>query len=215
MRLITKITLLLVTTVASVHAAPDWVNKSNANAQELLETLGQFAPEMASSYGLTQYDTLVADLQPNVSERSQAALNKIKAKLESKLAVETDSRVKQDLQIMIAATTERIEGKVLHEKYFLPYISAGKAIFGGEFGLLNDQVAAARHAAAVTRLQRYTGLLAGTTAFTELAKARFEEKLNNPSLEGPFRTEVEQDIADTLRFSSGIRKLFIKHQFFL
>jgi len=39
MRLITKITLLLVTTVASVHAAPDWVNKSNANAQELLETL--------------------------------------------------------------------------------------------------------------------------------------------------------------------------------
>ena len=211
MRLITKITLLLVTTVASVHAAPDWVNKSNANAQELLETLGQFAPEMASSYGLTQYDTLVADLQPNVSERSQAALNKIKAKLESKLAVETDSRVKQDLQIMIAATEERIEGKVLHEKYFLPYISAGKAIFGGEFGLLNDQVAAARHAAAVTRLQRYTGLLAGTTAFTELAKARFEEKLNNPSLEGPFRTEVEQDIADTLRFSSGIRKLFIKH----
>ncbi|MEI6589496.1 MAG: DUF885 domain-containing protein [Verrucomicrobiota bacterium] len=210
MRLITTLTLLSVTLLTSAHATPEWVNKSNANALGLLQALGTFSPEMASSYGLSQYDTLVSDLNPNVSERSRAALTKIKTELEAKLAIETDARVKQDLQIMIDATTLRIEGSLLHEKHFLPYESAGKAIFSGEFGLLNDQVAVSRHAAAVTRLQRYTGQLPGTTALTELAKARFEEKLSDPSLQGPFLAEVQQDIPDTLRFASGIRKLFIK-----
>ena len=78
MRLITTLTLLSVTLLASAHATPEWVNKSNANALGLLQALGTFSPEMASSYGLSQYDTLVSDLNPNVSERSRAALTKIK-----------------------------------------------------------------------------------------------------------------------------------------
>jgi hypothetical protein len=210
MRRITSITLLSLIILSSVNATPEWVSKSNANAEELLQTLGQFSPETASSYGLPQYDTLVADLNPGISERRREALVQIKTKLEAKLASEEDSRVKQDLQIMINATTLRIEGSILEEKYFLPYESAGKAIFGGLFELLNDQVAKQRHVAAVIRLKRYTGLMPGSTPFTELAKARFEEKLTNSSLEGPFKVEVEQDIPDTLRFASGIRKLFIK-----
>lgn len=84
-------------------------------------------------------------------------------------------------------------------------------IFFGEFGLLQDQVAAARRPAALARLRRYTGLEPGTISAAENAKARFAEEAADPMHLGPFREKVQQSLANTARYTAGIRGLYKKY----
>ena len=58
---------------APTPAAPAWVTKSNADAQALLGSIAQFAPEFASYVGLPGYDDKSADLNPGIEQRSRAA----------------------------------------------------------------------------------------------------------------------------------------------
>ena len=201
--------------VGSVHAeakAPTWIERSNADSKVMLDVLAKFSPEFASQIGLPEYDAKVADLKPDVDARSRAALVEAKAKLEKMLADEKDTNVKQDLQILIKAADQQIEGNDLNHKYLLPYQDVGQLIFGGEFALLKDDVAAKRRPAALKRLKCYVGKAPGCTPITELAKAQTQARLGEKDLIGPYKGEVEQKLANTQRYAQGIRQLYAKYK---
>ncbi|HEV2621895.1 MAG TPA: DUF885 domain-containing protein [Frateuria sp.] len=199
----------------SLHAqaAPaPWVERSNADAKVLLDTIARFSPEFATQVGLSGYDTQVADLKAGADQRSRAALTEAKTKLSRLLATERDPNVRQDLQIMIQAADEQIDGIDLNDKYLLPYNDIGSLVFSGEFALLKDDVAADRRPAALKRLQCYVGTAPGCTPIIEEAKAQTTAKLGDKALLGPYRGEVEQKLANTPRYVEGIRKLFAKYK---
>ena len=191
-------------------AVPAWVTRSNADAQALLQAIAQFGPEFASFVGLPGYDDKSADLRPGIEQRQRAAIEGARAELQKKLAEETDPNVKQDLAILIKSADRRIETSKLNEKYLLPYRDVGEMIFQGEFLLLQDQVAPERRAKALARLRCYVGMAEGCAPVTKLAESRFEEKLGDEKLIGPFKDEVEQHLANTARYADGIRKLYAK-----
>lgn len=198
----------------AVHAqgAQEWVERSNADSQVLLEAIARFSPEFASQVGLPAYDAKVADLGPNIDTRSRQALVEAKGKLEGMLATERDTNVRQDLQILIKAAGDQIEGIDLNRKYLLPYQDVGNLIFNGEFVLLKDDVPAERRAKAVARLQCYVGKAPGCTPVTEQAKALVNASLKDKSLLGPYKGDVEQKLANSARYTQGIRQLFQKYK---
>lgn len=222
--LIAAIALALVAGVSSVQAAPTapaaattpatpaWVARSNADAQPLLKVLADFHPEFASQFGFPGYDDKAIDLKPGVAQRSRAAMAAVRDGMQKKLAAETDPEVRQDLEIMIKAADRNIESSKIDDQYLLPYTDVGQIVFQGEFTLLQDQVAPARRPAALQRLQCYVGMIAGCTPVTKEAQALFEAKLANAKLVGPYKAEVEQNLANTGRYVEGIRQLYAKYK---
>jgi hypothetical protein len=216
-RLIGAVALLVVASAA--HAASSapavvvekpWVAASNRITGTLLETQAAFDPESASNAGLSQYDGRVIDLGPDINARYRAALEKSRAGLQQRLAVERDPNVRQDLQILIDSVDDDITGNTLSEKHELPWIDVPQLVFGGEQGLLQEQLPPARRAKALERLQRYVGLFPGSTPVTEQAKALFATRRATPGLIGPVKAELEQAIANTPTYIKGVRDLFVQ-----
>lgn len=197
---------------AEPAAAPAWVETSNRNAQVLLAAQAPFQPEFASFFGIPGYDDRVADLGPDNGKRYRDATAKARAELQAKLESERDANVRQDLEIMIKAADENIEGSMLNEKYLLPWTDAPQVVFNGLNGLLSDQTPAERRAKALDRLKRYVGLLPGSTAITTLARQRYEEKLSDTALLQPTRLEVERAVGNVDTYVSGVRDLFAKYR---
>jgi hypothetical protein len=192
--------------------APAWVRKSNADAMVLMDVLAKFSPEFASRFGLPGYDTKVVDLKPNVDQRTVTALTQARDTLQKDLATEKDPNVRQDLEIMIKAANRQIERIKLDDQYLLDYNDVGQIIFQGEFGLLQDDVPAERRAHAVDRLKCYVGMAPGCAPVTKEAEALFTARLDNPKLIGPYKVEVEQNLANNARYVDGVRKPFAKYK---
>jgi hypothetical protein len=203
----------LLGSVLAARAAdtPAWIDKSNAHAQVLLDVLSKFSPEFASSTGIPGFDDKIADLGPGINQRTRAATVAARDELAKRLLGETDPLVRQDLEILIKTANDNIESNEINERLTASFTDVGQLIFFGEFGLLQDQVAAARHPAALARLRRYTGLEPGTTPVTELAKARFAEEAADPKRLGPFKDKIVQSLANTGRYTAGIRGLYKKY----
>lgn len=201
-------TTVAIPAIAAPAASAAWVETSNRNAAIVLEAQATFSPENASDTGLPQYDGLAADLGPNIVERQVAALQQARGKLQLKLELERDERIRQDLEILIKAVDQEIAGARIDDKYSLPWIDVPQMVFGSMQSLLQEQRPAARRAKALERLQRYTGQFKGSTAITEQARARFTEKIGQPGLAGPVRLQVEQSLENVPTYIAGIRKLF-------
>jgi uncharacterized protein (DUF885 family) len=187
---------------------PTWITKSNANAQVLLDALNKFQPEGASQTGFPEYDTQVADFAPQLTERYIAAESKAREELAKRLLSETDPLVRQDLEILIKAADDDIISTKLNDKLRVQYTDVGQLIFFGTHGLLQEQVVPERRQAAFERLKRYAGLAPGSTPITELAKARYLEKAGDPTRVPDFKARIEQSLANTARYTSGIRDLY-------
>jgi uncharacterized protein (DUF885 family) len=202
--------------VGSVHAqtsqAQAWVARSNEDAKVLLDVMARFTPESATQVGLPGYDDKVVDLKPNSNARTRAAYVDARSKLQAMLAKETDTNVRQDLQIMINAANLAIEGIDLNDKYMLPYQDVGQLIFNGEFSLLRDDVDTKRWPAARKRLECYVGQTPGCTPLVKLAEAQTMAQLSNKHLLGPYKNNVDQQIANSDRYAQGIRQLFTKYK---
>lgn len=213
-----RLALALAVSLAAVGSAqaepksPTWIERSNTDAKVLLDVMAKFNPEFASQVGVLGFDDKVADLKPDVDARSRAAFVDAKGKLEKMLAGEKDENVRQDLQIMIKAVDQQIEGIDLNHKYMLPYQDVGQLIFQGEFVLLKDEVAANRRVAAVKRLECYVGKAPGCTPIIDLAKAQTNARIGEKDLIGPYKNEVEQKLSNTPRYAEGIRQLFAKYK---
>ncbi|RYZ72498.1 MAG: DUF885 domain-containing protein [Lysobacteraceae bacterium] len=197
---------------ASTAPAPAWVEASNRNAQILLQAQAAFQPEYASFFGVPGYDDKVADFGPDNPRRYREALAKAKSGLQAQLQAERDTNVRQDLEIMIKAADENIEGSTLNEKYLLPWSDAPQTVFNGLNGLLSDQTSPERRAKALDRLKAYVGLAPGSTALTTLARQRYEEKRADARLLQPTRLEVERAVGNGDTYASGVRELFAKYR---
>jgi hypothetical protein len=189
---------------------PAWVQDSNKAAQPLLETMARFSPEDAGQLGVDGYDDKVVDLQPQVYQRSQDALQKVIDGLKAQLPQAADPSLKQDLQIMIDAAQRQFDSSKLQNDLMLPYFAVAGIAFNGIHGLLDPRIPKARQAAALVRLRLYAGLEPGSSPLTELARARTVEHFSDKGLTGPYKAEVEQDLADAPRLVSGIGDLFKK-----
>ncbi|MDR6674411.1 DUF885 domain-containing protein [Xanthomonas sp. 1678] len=193
-------------------ASPAWVTRSNDFAQILLQAQAPFQPEEVSFFGVPGYDDKVADLGPDNARRYRDAIAQARRALQEKLELERDPNVRQDLAIMLHAADQAIEGSALNERLLLPWNDAPQMVFGGINNLLSEQVPAARRAKALDRLQRYVGLLPGSTSSLLLARQRYEEKRADGALLPPTRREVEQALSNVDTYAKGIRELFANYK---
>ena len=191
---------------------PPQVERSNQNAQLLLEVFSRFAPEGAGRLGVNGLDEQIFDLKPSLAARVTKATEDAVAKLKERLAAETDPFVRQDLEILIAAGERNVEGTKLGEKYDIPYFDLPLTIFQGIRALLDDQVPPERRAKALVRLNRYAGLETGYTPIAKLAEDRIRERLATPGLSAPFKDQLEKDLGNGARYVGGIGQLFDKYQ---
>ncbi len=202
--------LVLLAVPALAAPVPDWVRESDALAQPMLQITAQFFPEGAARLGVEGVDDKVIDLGPGYSERNRAATEAVIKDLEARLPATKDSRVRQDIEILIDAGRRQNELGKLEDALLLPFFTPARTAFGGIFALLDPRIPKERQAAALVRLRRYAGMEPGSTPITELAKARTVEQLGNKKLLGPFKPEVEQALADSKRLVAGIGELFKK-----
>ncbi|HEV2332562.1 MAG TPA: DUF885 domain-containing protein, partial [Gammaproteobacteria bacterium] len=180
-------TALSITTVAAAATpqTPAWVNESNQDAQIVLKTFAEFAPEQAGQLGVDGLDTQATDLPPDISAKLDAAADADVAQLTALKDKATDPHLKQDLQILLDATTGFKRDNDLQHKYLLNFTDVPQLVFSGVRALIDPQVPEDRQQAVVQRMQAYAGMLAGRPPITDQAKALFEADLKRPGLVGP------------------------------
>jgi uncharacterized protein (DUF885 family) len=204
------LTLALLTLPAAA-AEPAWVTKSNANAKLLLSVVAKYSPEGASSLGVDGFDEQITDLSRDQFEPSNKDMRAAIAEMEKRLKVETDPKIKQDLEILINSAADQIRTNALQRKYFMPFTDLNQLIFGVVRQTLDPRIPKERQKTLVVRLQKYAGLTKGYRPVTELANERLQERLKaNKKLMGPFKGEVEQAINDGPTLIKGMKDLLSK-----
>ena len=192
----------------SVQAAePDWVEKSNKYSQVVLAALAELSPESAGSMGVDGLDEQITDLGPGVYEHAQKVIADVIAQLEKDLAAEKDTKVRQDLGILIKSAKDTLHSQQLQHDNLLPYYNLNQVVFSGIRALIDPQIPRERYPAAIVRLQKYAGMVDGYEPITRLAEARSKERFDAEGLVGPYRGEVEQDLERAETFIGGIKEL--------
>lgn len=195
----------------AVAAEPAWVTKSNTNAKVLLNVLAKYSPETASNLGVDGYDEQIMDLSRDQFDASNRDLGAAIAELQKRLRSETDSKIRQDLQILIDKAQDQLKTAALQRKYFMPYQDLTRMVYGVVRATLDPRIPPARQRTLLARLDKYAGLAKGYRPITELAQERLQERLKaNPKLLGPYKGEVEQSINDAPTLLKGMRELLAK-----
>jgi hypothetical protein len=209
MRKLTRVGVLIAIWVAAPAVAEEtsWIEKSNAHARVVLDVLAKFSPEGAGSLGVDGLDEQIMDLGPGIQERGIAESEKVLAELERRLETETNRKVRQDIGILSKAVADNIKTTKLNYDRMLPYYNISQTVFFGIRGLIDPQIPRDRYPAAVTRIEKYAGLIEGHTPLTELARDRTRERFEVEGLVGPYRGEVEQDLERAETFVTGINEL--------
>lgn len=192
---------------ASAATSRGWIERSNQNAQILLDVQARFQPEQAARIGVSGIDDRVADFAPGHQERQRQATAEALAQLQAREQAEQDPMVKQDLAILEDAAKRQIQGSELQQRLTVPYYPLPRMIFGSIHALLDPQTAASRHPAALARVRKYAGLEPGTTPVVQLAEAETREGLQKGLL-APSRLEVQNDLETSKFLIAGIEKLF-------
>lgn len=208
----TVIALLAYSVLLAQEAQKPWVEKSNQNAQVLLNIMARYSPESASFLGVAGYDDKVSKPSAEEPAAERRDIAEALKTLQTRAASEQDPLVKQDLQILIGAAQRDLHASEVREQNLLPYINAGETVFSGLQALLSDQTPVERRGASVTRLKRYAGAEEGYTPITTLAETLFREKEKVPGLLGPAKAEVEQDLTTMDSYSTGIGLLLEKYK---
>ncbi len=198
---------LVAGTPAALADDADWVEQSNEHSQVVLEVFSKFSPEGAGSIGVDGLDEQVTDLGPGIYERSMEATREVLAELQERQANETNPKVRQDLGILIKALEDNIFSSELDRANMLPYFTISQTVFYGVRGLIDAQIPRERYPAAVTRIEKYAGLVDGYDPIVEQAKARTAERFDIDGLSGPFVDQVEQDLERSETFITGIEGL--------
>jgi uncharacterized protein (DUF885 family) len=196
---------------SALAAEPAWVARSNTNALLLLQLMAKYNPESASRLGVDGFDEQITDLSRDQFEFANADSRAAIAELQKRLADETDSKVKQDLEILIEAAQDRLRSRALNRKYFMPFVDVDSMIYGVTRATLDPRIPKSRQQALLVRLDKYAGLTNGFRPITDLAKERTLERIKaDPTLLGPFKGEVDQALNDGPTLLSGIKDLLAK-----
>jgi len=188
-----------------------WVTKSNQNAKLLLEVLAKYGPEGATQLGIDGYDEKILDLSSDQYEPSRKDTLAVIAELEKRLAAESDPRIKQDLEILIGSAKDNLVSNELNRDVYFPYTNVTGLIFGVSRGTLDPRVPKDKQKTLMVRLEKYAGLAKGHRPLTELAKERTLERIAaKPSLLGPYKAQVEQDLKNGPTLLKGLKELLEK-----
>ncbi len=209
MRRVITFSLIAILSVAmSVPVqAMTWVEKSDEHAQVVLDVLAKLSPEGAGQLGVDGLDEEISDLGPGINERSKKMSQDVLVELQRRLADESDSKVRQDLGILIKVIEDSIRTSDLNYEQMLPYYNISQTVFFGVRSIIDPQNSRDRYPAAIARLEKYAGISDGHTPYTELAKARTVERFDVEGLVGPYRGEVEQDLERAETMITGIEEL--------
>ncbi len=204
------LSLLLAVSMAQAAPVPAWVARSNLLAEPVLQDQGRFLPEAASANGKDEFDTAVIDLAPRIYERRLAALGALRDVLVAQRASESDPRVRQDLDILIASRELAISRQQVEHQYLLGPLNASGIVNWGLSTLLDSRNKPERQARALVRLKRYAGLEAGYTPVATLARERTQEDLARSGLIGPYVEELKQRLDNTDHYLKGLEGLLAK-----
>lgn len=197
---------------APARPVPEWIARSNAEAQVLLDTYARFFPEFAGTVGLAGVDNRVIDLGLARSDRIRAAFTSAARELDERRVVLTDPRVIQDLEILRQDALLQASLEEANHRYLLPGFDVSEQVYEGVRALLDEQVEQERHAAAAVRLRRYAGLEEGYTSIATLAEARIREQLGTIGLLYPVRDELEQQLANSALYLDGVKELLDQYK---
>lgn len=200
-------TFLVLGVTAAAAEERSWVDRSNENAQIVLEVLAEFNPEGAASLGVDGLDEAIIDYRPGLYDRNRTASEAVLAELRRRLAAEKEPRVRQDLEILIQAVEDGLRSAQLTRDNLLPYYNVSQTVFSGVRGLVDPQVPRERYPAAVVRMQKYAGLVGAEKPLTDLAMDRTRERFGVDGLVGPYRGEVIQDLERSESMITGIQEL--------
>jgi len=209
MRNLTNIGLIAIISIGMMSPvqASTWVEKSNEHAQVVLDLLAKLSPEGAGSLGVDGLDEEISDMGPGIQERSRKMSIDVVSELKRRLADETESKVRQDLKILIKVIEDNILSSDLNFEQMLPYYNINQTVYFGVRGILDPQNSRDRYPAAIARIDKYAGIADGHKPFTELAKDRTVERFDVEGLIGPYRGQVEQDLERAETMITGIEEL--------
>jgi len=197
--------------VPALAVEPEWVSRSNTNALLLLMVHAKYSPEGASQIGVDGFDEQISDLARDQFEFQNADTAAAIAELQKRLAVETDARVKEDLEILIQTAEDNLRSRALDRKYFIPFEDVTAMIYGVTQRTLDPRIPKPRQQTLVARLDKYAGLTDGFRPITELAKERTLERIHaDPTLLGPFKGELQQALDDGPTLIKGFKELLAK-----
>ena len=195
----------------SFAAEPAWVTKSNDNAKLLLNVMAKYSPESASSLGVDGFDEQITDFSRDQFEAQNRDLRAAIAEMTRRRKLETDPKIRQDLDILIGSATDQLRSSALQRKYFMPFNDLTQTIFEVVRQTLDPRIPKARQATLLVRLQKYAGQARGFRPATELARERLQERLKaDRNLLGPFKDEVEQSLNNAPTLISGMKDLLAK-----
>jgi len=202
---------MMAVSVAAAEPGKDWIAKSNAYTQKLLDIDLNHSPEQGSAEGVAKYDSRISDprMSDDLAERKE--LEAALAKIKTDGAKETDPNLQQDLAILDKAFALRFRQENFSWDHEVPFYNASANIFEGIHSLLDDQVAAERRPAALERLKKYAGLQKGTQPYTELLKQRTLDQIAKPGVIYPAKAEMEIELGRNPNYVSGIADLFKKY----
>ena len=184
-----------------------WVAESDANAAVLLQLTAKYSPESATGLGLEGYEGEILDLSRDRHDEYLADYTSAIETLRGRMTDTLDPRVRQDLEILVDAAGRRLASRSLERKHFLPYTDVASLVFGVTRGMLDPRTPAEIRPFLLQRLNRYAGLEKGYRPITELARERTLERLAaDPGLLGPYRGDLEQDLANLPILLAGIRE---------
>ncbi len=202
------LSLALWCAASSLLAAESWIEESNTNTDVVMQAQAKFQPEPVSAFGIVAADTEIIDLKAKLYERSQADTQQLIQGLEERKSTTENPRVLQDIDILIKSLRDQYHTAELNEKYVLQYYNLSQIIYTGFQALLDPRNDPQRFPAALERLQKYTGQAAGTVPITQLARERTTQAFDRPGLLGPYRVQLEKDLANVARYREGLQQVF-------
>ncbi len=193
------------------HPGKDWIARSNAYTQKLLDVELEHRPERGSREGLAQFDALISNPTLADEMRRRHQLEKVMAGIDAARPRESDPKVREDMEILHKALDLQFRQEDYQLQHEVPFHNASAAVFQGLRVLLDDQVAAERRQAAVTRLRKYAGLEGGQQPITEILKQREVEQIAKAGVLYPSKGEVQTELGRNSNYVDGIGALFRKY----
>src|SRR5581483_1079717 len=194
----------LAAATAAAPAENGWVAASNQYTNDLLAIEMKHRPETGSDQGLSQYDDKVSQPTRADEDALRAETDAYVAKLEAAVPQQKDERVAQDLQIVIRKVKLRDRQDDFERAHEVPFLNASGVVFRGVRTLLDEQTAAERRPAAVTRLKEYAGLAPGYEPITEILQQRVQDQMAKPGVLYPSRTQIETEMGRNATYVDGI-----------
>lgn len=212
-KLLSGLTLALLSLHVSAATEPAWVAKSNENAKLLLNLQAKYSPESASILGVDGYDEQITDMSRDLYEATAKDTRAVIAELQKRLKAETDPKVKQDLEILIGAAEDQLRSATVNRKHLLPFLDLTQLMFGVVQQTLDPRIPKERQKTLLVRMEKYAGITKGYRPIAELAYERYLERQKaDKHLLSPYKGQVEQALNSAPALIKGMKDLLSKSE---